>query len=231
MEPENDLDFLALKYGSDKFGSHWYTRQYHENFHVMRDKEIRLLEIGIGGYDDPNSGGASLRMWKEYFPKGKISGLDYYAKPGVQEERITTFQGSQADPCVFANILDSVPERSFDIIIDDGSHRSEHVIASFVMMFQYVTNGGFYIVEDTQTSYWPDHGGNYQNRADPTTTMGFFKGLIDGINWREIHRPGYTPTYADLNIRSMQFCHNMVIVRKGLNADASNFLVNNRLPF
>jgi hypothetical protein len=35
-----------------------------------------MLEIGVGGYDSPISGGESLRMWKTYFPFAKIFALD-----------------------------------------------------------------------------------------------------------------------------------------------------------
>src|SRR3712207_9439246 len=43
-----------------------------------------LFEIGIGGYDDPNWGGASLRVWRDFFQRGDIHGLDFYER---SEER------------------------------------------------------------------------------------------------------------------------------------------------
>jgi hypothetical protein len=160
MEPQNELDQLALRHGSDKFGSHYYTAHYNACFAPFRGLPVHLLEIGVGGYDDPNAGGASLRMWKDYFSAGIIYGLDWHDKHGVAEDRVRIYQGSQADPVAMARILADTPDQAFDIIIDDGSHRSEHVIATFLMMFQYVKPGGWYVVEDIQTSYWSDHGGN-----------------------------------------------------------------------
>ena len=41
--------------------------------------------------------------------------------------------------------------KSFDIIIDDGSHVSKHIITSFSFLFDYLTVGGLYAVEDLQT--------------------------------------------------------------------------------
>jgi hypothetical protein len=230
MLPQNDLDHLALRHGSDKFGSHFYTTHYHSCFAALRDRPVQLLEIGIGGYDDPNAGGASLRMWKDYFPAGHIHGLDWYAKPGVTEDRIQTYQGSQADPVTIAGIVANTPGNSFDIVIDDGSHRSEHVIASFFMLFQYVKAGGWYVVEDVQTSYWTDHGGNSSDLNTPMTTVAFFRQFIDGLNWREIHRPGYTPTLFDQSIVSIRFYHNMIFIEKGTNDVPSNFVQANRVP-
>jgi len=59
----SDLTFLAEIYGTDKWGEHWYTPHYEFHFHKFRKKKINLLEIGVGGYDKPYSGGSSLRMW------------------------------------------------------------------------------------------------------------------------------------------------------------------------
>lgn len=230
MEPVNDLDKLAQSHGSDKFGWHWYTEHYHNYFSDKRQDAIHLLEIGIGGYDDPNAGGASLRMWRDYFPKAQIYGLDWYDKPGVAGERIKTYKGSQGDPVALAAILADTPDRRFDIIIDDGSHRSEHVIATFMMMFQYVSDGGWYVIEDTQTSYWSHFGGTSSQMGAPLTMNGYFASLIDGLNWREIHRPGYTPNFTDVNITGMHFHHNMIFIRKGPNVAASNHVVDSRVP-
>ena len=38
------------------------------------------------------------------------------------------------------------------------------------------------MIEDTQTSYWKDYGGNSTNFHDKTTIYGFFKSLIDSLN-------------------------------------------------
>src|SRR5882757_4722459 len=68
----NNLRFLAKIYDSDKWGKHWYCQHYERHFAPLRKKSLTLLEIGIGGYDDPKAGGASLRMWRKYFSRGLI---------------------------------------------------------------------------------------------------------------------------------------------------------------
>ena len=220
---------LAQKHGTDKLGAHFYTQHYHRQFSHMRDKPIRLLEIGVGGYDDPNSGGESLRMWRDYFPKGTIYGLDLNRK-NIFESRIKIYQGNQADPITIAAILNDTGGQPFDIIIDDGSHANEHVIASFVMLFQHLAPAGIYVVEDVQTSYWSRTSGNSFDLESGLTSVSFFKKLIDCLNWQEIHRPGYNPTLYDTQIVGMSFFHNIIFIQKGHNFEGSNFVVDNRVP-
>ncbi len=223
----DELTPIALKFGTDKASSHHYTKNYDRHFREFKNLPVNILEIGIGGDFDEEAGGASLKMWQEYFSKGNIYGLDIAKKPLVKGQRIKTYVGSQADPVTIAKILNDVGENNLDIIIDDGSHRPEHVIASFLMLFQHLKHGGFYVVEDVQTTYWSPYGGGTDTINRPLSVVEFFKSFIDSINWQEIHRPGYQPNYFDLNIVSMHFYHNMIFIEKGHNQEGSNVVVNN----
>jgi len=60
---------------------------------ICAKRNIVLLEIGIGGYQDPKSGGRSLRMWKKYFPHGQINGIDIMDKRPHNARRIRTSKG------------------------------------------------------------------------------------------------------------------------------------------
>ena len=73
------LTKLAQIYNTDKWGAHFYTPHYQRHLSKFKYKKIKLLEIGIGGYDDPRKGGESLRMWNRYFPFGTIYGVDIYS--------------------------------------------------------------------------------------------------------------------------------------------------------
>ena len=78
------LTRLAIKYGTDKWGLHFYTPLYHDLFCKVRDQPIRLLEIGVGGYEFKTVGGASLAMWADYLSNGQITGIDIAEKrPGA----------------------------------------------------------------------------------------------------------------------------------------------------
>jgi hypothetical protein len=213
----NDLSRLALVFHTDKWGSHWYTQHYQRYFHPIRNKPLNILEIGVGGYADSAKGGGSLRMWKAYFPKSRIVGIDLYDKTSLSEPRIDIRQCDQTDEECLTRI--AAEYGGFDIIIDDGSHLSEHVIATFKILFPLLRPNGFYAIEDTQTSYWPGWGGGVKA---PQSLMEFFKQLVDGLNYVEYPIQNYTPTYFDLNIVEAAFFHNLVILRKGNNDEKTN---------
>ena len=182
-----DLNKLGRIYGTDKIGTHFYTPHYQTHLRRFKYKRINLLEIGVGGYENPLGGGRSLRMWKKYFPFGKIFSLDIYDKSALQENRIKIFKGSQVDK----NFLDKVIEVTgkIDIIIDDGSHINEHVIETFNLLFPKLKDGGIYVIEDTQTSYWEDFGGDSADLNNPKTMMNYFKSLTDALNNQEFVIP------------------------------------------
>jgi len=213
------LSNLALIYGSDKWGGHYYTEHYHEHFHKLRNKKVKILEIGVGGYNDPYYGGASLRMWKQYFPQGMIYSIDIYDKSPLQEDRIRIFKGSQEDEVFLRKVCNEVGP--FDIIIDDGSHVVNHVRASFKTLFPLMKEGGIYAIEDTQSFYWPSLEGSSESLDGPMAPVSFFKNLTDCLNHQEFELPDYVPSYFDKHIVAVHFYHNLVIICKGKNDEPS----------
>ena len=216
----SDLSKLAVLFGTDKEGVvHFYTQHYQHHFEHLRHRELNILEVGVGGYDDPKAGGESLRMWKAYFPKSRVYGIDIHDKTYHDEARIKTFRGSQSD----AGFLKSVAKQigTLDIIIDDGSHFNDHVRTTFSVLFPLLGPQGIYAVEDTLTSYWSEVDGvQWDGASDlnaPDTTMNFFKSLVDGLNHEEFTLDGYVPTYYDQHIVAMHFYHNLIFIYKGLN--------------
>jgi hypothetical protein len=213
----NDLSRLAWLFGTDKWGSHWYTQHYERYFAPIKKKALNVLEIGVGGYDLTEKGGASLRMWKAYFRRSRIVGIDLYDKSRHSEYRIDIRQCDQTDSEALLRL--SKEYGGFDIIIDDGSHINEHVIGTFNLLFPLLRQNGIYVVEDTQTAYWPSWGGGMGVRHSLTA---FFKGLTDGLNHVEYPLANYTPNYFDQNIVEIAFFHNLIVIRKGNNDEKSN---------
>jgi hypothetical protein len=220
------LNYLALIYNSDKFGIHFYTPHYSEIFWPIRKNKNVLLEIGIGGYGIEKSGGSSLRMWKDFFYKSNIYGIDIEPKNFVDQKRIKTFQGSQIDFGFLDNVIKEIGKPN--IIIDDGSHVPSDIIETFKFLFPKLQNKGFYAIEDTQTSYWPSWGGSLDLNNE-LTTINFFKKLVDGLNHEEIITESYTPDYFSKNIVEIRFYHNLIIVFKGENCEGSNMVFEKRL--
>ena len=76
----NYLAALAIRYGSDKHHHHYYTPYYERHLKNLRKSKniLNILEIGVGGNECTESGGASLRMWRDYFPGSQIVGVDLH---------------------------------------------------------------------------------------------------------------------------------------------------------
>jgi hypothetical protein len=153
---------LAELYRVDKTPSilHDYTPSYNEVLYPLKEKINTVLEIGIGysGLMSPICGntykhGASLRMWRDYFPNAHIIGCDIMESVIFNDEnRITTFIANQSDKESLLNLVneDINPESGYiDLIIDDGSHSENDQRISFETLWQFLRpNGGIYIIED-----------------------------------------------------------------------------------
>jgi hypothetical protein len=210
---------LATYYGTDKWGGHRYAQHYAHHFHAMRNQPVVLLEIGVGGHTDPASGGASLRMWKHYFRKGKIYGIDLHDKSPHEEHRIKIFQGDQSDRQFLLNVIQEIGTP--DIIIDDGSHVVDHVRVAFDTLFPLLATNGIYVVEDLQTSYWPEFGGS-PCLSNDWTTLGWLKKRVDGLNYEEYLSDLGDAESLDRSVTGLHFYHNLAFVQKGENAEGSN---------
>jgi cephalosporin hydroxylase len=213
-----DLVALAKHFGTDKWGAHRYAQHYQRHLEHLREQPINLLEIGVGGYSKTDRGGASLRMWKAFFPQAQIFGMDIHDKSKLEEERITIFQGDQSDPESLRRIAERIGR--LDVIIDDGSHLSDHIITTFETLFPLLAPEGTYIVEDLQTSYWPEWHGS-EDRNSPDTSMAMLKRLVDGLNYEEFVDEDYEPTYTDTHVVAAHFYHNVAILEKGVNAEGT----------
>jgi demethylmacrocin O-methyltransferase len=206
------LDALALRHGADKSSKvHGYTRAYERHLGPSRHQPIVLLEIGIGA-------GASLRVWRDYFPQARVYGLDVADCTGLEAHGIRTFQGAQADEDVLERLL--AQTGPLDVVIDDGSHRWADQVATFRKLYPHLKPGGYYVIEDLHTSYWD----NYKSGEVPTVR--FLGGLVDDLN---LHgRSGYGtlandpdyPSYkGELNVYqrtlgSITFYKSVAFVRK-----------------
>jgi len=144
-----DLVALARTHGTDKEEN---CRVYDGYLGKLRAEPITLLEIGVGGDPKPGTGGASLRMWRDFFQQGHIHAIDINDKSSHAESRVHIYQGSQNDEAFLKAVAQKIGD--IDVIIDDGSHFSSHIIKSFETLFPFLAKGGLYIVEDIGTFYW-----------------------------------------------------------------------------
>ena len=197
------LTDLEKKYPTK--GKTHFLKIYENYFSPLKNKKINILEIGV--YE-----GKSLMIWKSYFPNANIVGIDIQSY-NFQIERIKTFVGDQTDLKFLSGLLKKY--RNFDVIIDDGSHISKDIIKSFIFLFDFLVDGGLYVVEDLQTSYFPRYGGSRINLKKNNTSINFFKSLIDSGNYEKNDRPFYKKNKFDGNIKFVHFYQNLMILKKG----------------
>jgi hypothetical protein len=163
------LNELCDHYGSDKgeltpsnnpypWPSHNYADVYEMLFQSGRHNIDLLIECGIGTNNPELSSsmgangkpGASLRVWRDYFPNAQILGIDIDAKTLFSEERINTFHCDQTDPTSIRRFLENakVGPATVDIIIDDGLHTYSAGKTLFESLAQYLKADGIYVIED-----------------------------------------------------------------------------------
>lgn len=207
------LSRIAAATTTDKWWLHNYTPVYDSHFRAIRDEVKCVLELGIGGQENPAVGGHSLRMWKQYFPNAIIIGMDIYDKGEHAEDRIKILRGSQSDPAFISQVIaDYGP---FDIVIDDGSHFSPDVVASLELLWPAVRQGGFYAVEDIQCAYNPEFAKTSDLDA-PDLSVNVIARLIRALNAEAFEGPvpGVPPAFAD-GPRAIHAYQNIILLQKG----------------
>ncbi|GLO04311.1 TPA: class I SAM-dependent methyltransferase [Pseudomonas putida] len=220
-----DLYTRHSHFVSDKWSS--YIDEYQRLFAPLQGKRIRLLEIGV-------QNGGSLEIWEQFFPKAEqILGCD------VEQEckslkfsspKINVIVGDIKDKATI-DAITLIAKQDLDIIIDDGSHISDDIVASFLHLFPKLKSGGLFVAEDLHCSYWPDFNGGLTN---PKSSNSFFKMLVDVINyehWTTAQNPAvYLGEYFDIpddacrwlnQIHSIEFINSMCIIKKSL-SETSN---------
>ncbi len=226
--PLDPLTRLAIRYGTDKFGGHVYTPSYHHLLGHLRDQPLKILEIGVGGYNDPNCGGASLRMWAEYFPMAQVLGLDFFEKTIELPPRVKVVRGSQDDMPLLIKL--SAEHGPFDLVIDDGSHRPDHMITSFMTLYPLLNPDGLYLIEDTQTCFMERFGGN-PSAQSTIYVLAYLLSL-------HMHRDeGYIPGHNEIDLSkladqtfSVTFLRNIICVKRGDNTYPSNIKLDLETP-
>lgn len=204
------LHMLANRYGTDKAWLHHYIGEYERHFESLRDAELNLLEIGIGGYSIPERGGHSLRMWGCYFQKAKVVGIDIVDKSFVDRGNIKTAIVDQTDEKALVELSKS--DGPFSIIIDDGSHVQEHILKTFYILFPLLASGGIYVIEDLATAYMEYYGGG-PDLPSPNA-IGLVQRLIDGLHWGSWGKRRQGPTEIDRMIRSIHVSKELVFIYK-----------------
>lgn len=147
------LDEIGLKWKTDKSSmTHCYLNTYEKYLSEWKDKEFVLLELGVAG-------GSSIGMWREFFPKAKVYGIDN--NPDCAGEGI--FIGSVTDKVFMDKVLSEIG--SPNIVIEDSAHIGEVTIKVFKYLFPKIASGGILAIEDSSTFFSSTYSGEFESNG------------------------------------------------------------------
>lgn len=183
-----NLSQLGQHYGTDKV-LHGFIPIYETYFSGRRESIRHILEIGVFF-------GSSIQMWRDYFPKAVIHGMDsFQGHQGngqifanadnfwnqwqngnvTQSERIRLYRYDQSQLGELDAFVDSLRRQGiqFDAILDDGSHLMRDQQITLGKLWTLIRPGGCFIMEDLHTSL--SHAGDYHDilpdKSNTTLTL------------------------------------------------------------
>lgn len=165
---------IAYKYGTDKCPqiSHPYTPYYHKLFSKRRKDVKKVIEIGIGTknymhyFPDHYVTGASLYMWRDYFPNAQIYGVDILPEAMFKADRIETFLLDQNKEEDLKKLIEMTGS-DIDIFIDDGLHARYTQLNLCKAMMPMLDKNVTYIIEDVARPERLFHQLRYYNYENP----------------------------------------------------------------
>jgi beta-1,4-mannosyl-glycoprotein beta-1,4-N-acetylglucosaminyltransferase len=225
---------LGLKYNTDKVTHHKYHEIYDTFLQNLYNKEGSILEIGIHV-------GNSLKMWLELFPRAFIYGIEI--ENGQIGNRFNIFKADQSNTDDLLRIAKTLQSNNVFFINDDGSHIPEHQLLSFNILFPTLCEGGVYIIEDIETSYWVRGGptepsayysyNTHYGYKHPDSLIEIFKDVADSVNYEFAGKKSNRVHHHDM-IGSVTFSRNCIIITKKKPDDRvyrfPNFLMKSDIP-
>ena len=221
IESDYGTNNSMLLYGqlsnTDKVTHHEYHKYYEPVLKPYYNSHGSIVEIGLGT-------GQSLPMWQNLFKHAHIYGVDKeYENSG--NDRYTIYKGDQSNVNDLNDLRKSLTDKSVFFINDDGSHIPEHQLLTFNTLFPILKEGGIYIIEDIETSYWTKgECYNYKTRygyKHPDSIVEIFKDASDIMN-REfiVDKTNLSKKILHYDyIESVTFARNCIIIKKNYNAN------------
>jgi hypothetical protein len=157
----SELDKIGVRFQTDKSSLHHdFLRFYERRLARFRQQEAVIFEFGVHQ-------GASIRTLAEFFPHGKVVGVDI---------NLENIEGLPRNAALVAGDATSLPSLKSlidgfgwpDIVIDDASHRWDHQIQTLQYVWPFLKPGGVYIVEALDTSF-AIYGRTFEGYSQITT--------------------------------------------------------------
>lgn len=151
---------LADSRGTDKNSTHSYLPIYDDLFRDYKLSMKNVMEVGI-------CTGGSIKLWNDYFTNANVVGIDICDKESLimncyqfqynilNNDKNKLYISTDAYNMNTVSHIISNHEK-FDMILDDGSHKLEHMIFFIKNYSKLLTDTGILIVEDIQDEKWID---------------------------------------------------------------------------
>ncbi len=158
---------------------HNYTTIYCALFKGRLGESLRIFELGLGTNNPGfafNMGavgqpGASLRGWRQLFPRARVFGADIDRSVLFDEDRITTFYCDQLDSKAIRDLWSNAElSETMDIIVEDGLHTFDANISFLDGSLEHLRAGGIYVIEDIATDTlerWREQLGEVYSKRYP----------------------------------------------------------------
>lgn len=151
MQPVS-LSKIARHNGTDKSPEHHgYTKVYAKYFDPIRELRWKMVEIGFDK-------GYSAQTWLDYFPKIELICADILEEALTRASKIVihknqAFQAKKLDQSDRGQLeaFKKSLKGTYDVILDDGSHRNEDTQLTLGILGPKVKKGGYFIIEDLHT--------------------------------------------------------------------------------
>jgi hypothetical protein len=203
------LASLCDKYGSDKgtegrgptpypWPAHTYVRFYEQIFSHCRENITSVLECGIGTNNPTltstmgahGAPGASLRVWRDYFPNARVVGVDIDRDILFEDDRITTHYVDQTNQQTVRDMWAAIGDPQMDLIIDDGLHTFAAARSFFEASIAQLKPTGIYVVEDVLAEDLNDFVAYFEgSRFDVDYVSLYRRGVALGDNVLIVVRP------------------------------------------
>lgn len=139
------LQSLVDNSRTDKNTCHSYLPVYEKLFESKRHTAKHVVEIGIAQ-------GGSIKLWRDYFSKALIHGVDIYDQSQLPADLIKLpdvicYTNADAYSPEFLQML-YVP---LDIVIDDGPHTLRSQQAAINFYLPKLAPSGILVIEDIQS--------------------------------------------------------------------------------
>lgn len=142
---------------TDKNTTHAYVDLYEQLLSSKKESATSVLEVGIGDFGQKNGG--SIKLWRDYFTKATIYGLDILPASRVIDELLTdprvvlyTSINAYDDNFVKTTFVDK--GMKFDFMLDDGPHTLKSM-KDFIRLYSpLMKDDAILIIEDVQAFGW-----------------------------------------------------------------------------